>query len=235
MQMRIFRALGFFLLVSTAHSQNLPAKSEAQNSVDRLNPDASVPPGQEQLLPGAPVSDVMILANSSKPLPDKPQPVAREGQWITGGGQLWEIPNDLVMVAKKDDGRLEWHVERINSCVSCGAPMTWKRAMFDRKASSMWALFSGLQVADIELMHHTPCFEAGTCKNANPLLGQSRLQAYSVAGALTSIEWITTAWARKGSLKYRIGGYRRWWIVPVVGYGATAVNIAVQLATWHSR
>jgi hypothetical protein len=235
MQMRVAATVGFLLLVTTVRAQDLPVKPEAQNTRDLETSDGVVFPTQEQLNSGTPNSDALISKVNATPLPNKPQPFAHEGQWVPAGPDWPRFTDDLVVVARKNDGRMTWHVEKVNSCAWCGAPMTWKQAMFDRKSSSMWALRSALFVADIELAHHLPCFQAGTCREGNPLLGRTRLQGYSVGAGLTTIAWVSEAYARKGDRKWRVGGYRHWWIVPTIGYAASAVGIITSLASWHNR
>jgi len=235
MPIRVVSAFGFILLVTAVHAQEMPVKQETQKAKELLVSDGANSPEQEQLTLTTPNSDAIVSMSKGEPLPDKPQPIVHLGQWIAEDDTTPQFSNDLIMVARKNDGRLMWHVEKVNSCVWCGAPMTWKQAMFDRKASSMWALRSALVVADIEITHHLPCFKAGTCRESNPLVGPTRLQGYSVAAGLTAIPWILDAWARKGSRKDRIGGYRHWWIVPAIGDAASAVGIAANLATWHRR
>jgi hypothetical protein len=226
--------LGFFLLVTTVHAQDLPARPEAQDEDDLLNSDSTLSATQQQFTPDTPNSNAVFSKVNAHPLPDKPQPFAREGQWIPAGPDWPQFSDDLVVVARKNDGRMTWHVEKVNSCVWCGAPMTWKQSMFDRKSSSMWALHSALFVADIEITHHMPCFKAGTCRD-NPILGQSRLQAYSVGAGLNAIAWISEAYTRKGDRKWRVGGYRHWWIVPTAGDVFSVIGIITSLASWHSR
>jgi hypothetical protein len=232
--MRVATALGFFLIVSAVHAQELPVKPEVQSAEDLAASDAVVFAAQGQSALAAPTSNALFPKAEAQPMPDKPEPVAHEGQWISAGEEWPQFSDDLVMVSKKNDGRRMWHVEKINSCAWCGAPMTWKQAMFDRKSSTMWAVRSALFVADIEITHHMPCFEAGTCRD-NPILGQSRLQAYSVGAGLTAFAWIGEAYCRKGDRNWRVGGYRNWWIVPVIGYASSAIGIITNLASWHSR
>jgi hypothetical protein len=235
MSMRIALASVCLLVASGGRAQDMPFSHETQNVRVPPVPFADASPPQERLSPSKPTSAPLGSTSGARPLPDKPQPVAREGQWIGNGEQLPHFSDDLVMVARKNDGRLMWHVEEVNSCAWCGTPMTWGQAMFDRKASSMWALRSALFIADIEITHRMPCFRAGTCKEWNPLLGQTRLQGYSVGVGMTAFAWVADGWVRKGSRKYRIGGYRHWWIVPSVGYAASAVGIISNLARWHDR
>jgi hypothetical protein len=234
MHMRLASAVVFLLGVTAIHAQDLPVKPEVQNAEDLAPSDAIVFAAQGQSALAPPNSDALFPKADAQPMPDKPQPVAYVGQWLKAGEEMPEFSNDLVMVVKKNDGRKMWHVEKVNSCAWCGAPMTWKQAMFDRKSSSMWALRSALFVTDVEITHHMPCFKAGTCRD-NPILGQSRLQAYSVGAGLTAIAWISEAYARKGDRYWRVGGYRNWWIVPTAGYAFSAIGIITNLATWHSH
>jgi hypothetical protein len=235
MRVRIVSALGFFLFVTPAHAQDLSVKPEEQNANDLLSSDGAISPAQQQITPSTPNSNAILSIVNPQPMPDKPQPVAYVGQWIAESDQTPRFSDDLIMTERKNDGHLMWHVERVNSCVWCGTPMTWKQAMFDRKASSMWALRSALVVADIEITHHKPCFQVGTCRESNPLLGQTRLQGYSVAAGLTAFSWIGDAWLRKGSRKWRIGGYMHWWIIPAVGDALSAVAIITNVVTWHDH
>lgn len=232
MYIRLATAAGFLLIIGMAHGQELSLASNTQKANDLPLPNATVIQLQGQFTP---MPNAMFPDANAGPPPDKPQPVAREGQWIMEGEQMPQFSDDLVMVVRKDDGRMMWHVEKVNSCAWCGAPLTWRQAAFDKKASSMWILRSALVVADVEITHHLPCFQAGTCKEWNPMLGQTRLQGYSVGAALTAVAWVGDAWLRKGDRKDRIGGYRRWWIIPTVGYAASAVGIVANLARWHSR
>jgi hypothetical protein len=218
-----------------AHAQDSLLLADSQRTNDLLRPNAVVIPVQERFTTVFPSANAMFSSVTSQPLPDKPQPIAHVNQWIAEGEVMPILSNNLVIVAKKGDGTMMWHVEEVDSCTWCGKPMTWREAAFDKQASSMWILRSALVVADVEITHHLPCFEAGTCREWNPLLGQTRLQGYSVAAGLTAIAWISDAWLRKGNKEYRIGGYRHWWIIPAIGYAASAVGIASNLARWHSR
>jgi hypothetical protein len=235
MYLRFVTIACLFFVVSTVRAQDLPLGTDARNPRDLLASNGNAIQEPEEFTLGDPTPDALFPNANSEALPNKPQPVAYEGQWIVEGEQLPRFSSDLIMVVRKDDGRMMWHVEKVNSCAWCGAPLTWKQAAFDKKASSMWILRSALVVADVEITHHLPCFQAGTCKEWNPLLGQTRLQGYSVGAGLTAIAWAGDAWLRKGSRKDHIGGYRRWWIIPTVGYAASAVGIIANLARWHSR
>jgi hypothetical protein len=141
------------------------------------------------------------------------------------------IPDGMVWVEDHNS----WVAQEQGSCAWCGRPMTFKQAAFDNKSISMWALRSAVLVADIEISHHRPCFQAGTCFVPNPLLGNTRAQGYAVAGGLTLFAWMGTAKLRAGRLSYHVGGYRHWWIVPVIAEASSAVGIVLNLATWNSR
>lgn len=220
----------FMLIVSAVHAQNSVTPSKVQDHNDEnLSTLNSIPSSEE--IAALPLAEPTARAAS---LPEKPEPAAAEGQWI-GTGEVWDIPDDLVIVAMKHEGHLLWHVQKVNSCESCGEPLTWKQAMFDKQASSVWAVHTALMIADIETTHRMPCFEAGTCREGNPLLGQSRAQAYAVSSVVSAGVWIGTAWLRKGSKKYRIGGYKSWWIVPVIGDALSVADIAVHAGNWHSQ
>jgi hypothetical protein len=233
--MRLALAVCLFLVASTIHAQDLPLKPESQKTGDLLTSNTEIPPVEEGAYSNTPIPTEMFSEMITRPLPAKPQPIAFEGEWISASEPWPKFPDDLVVTERKDDGKWFWHVEKVNSCAWCGAPMTWKKAMFDKKGSSMWALRSALMVADIEISHRAPCFRAGTCREGNPLLGQTRLQGYSVAAGLTAFAWIGDAWMRKGNSKYRVGGYKDWWFVPLLGDMTSAFGIFSNLATWKDR
>lgn len=235
MQIRAASAVVFLLLAISVCAQDLPTEVGARGAIVPQASDTGTFSLEEQSISTTSCSGGMLSKLNTRASPENPKSAARQDQWIKEGEEMPQFSDGLIMVARKADGRTMWHVEKVNSCVWCGAPMTWKQAMFDKKASSMWALRSALVVADVEIAHHVPCFRARTCKETNPILGQSRLQAYSVGAGLTALIWIYDGWARKGSRKDRIGGYTHWWIVPTVGYACSAVGIILSLATWHSR
>jgi hypothetical protein len=235
MRIQVVFAFGFMLLVTAVHAQDFPVTSRTQITNDMLPSDSAISPAPQQITPSTPNADAILSIVNPQPLPAKPQPVAYMGQWIGDGDQTPQFSDDLIMTERKSDGHWMWHVEKVNSCAWCGAPLTWKQSMFDRKALSMWVLRSALVVADIEITHHMPCFQAGTCKESNPLVGQTRLQGYSVAAGLTAFTWIGDAWLRKGNRTYRIGGSKYWWIIPIIGDATSAVGILSNLARWHSR
>jgi hypothetical protein len=169
-------------------------------------------------------------------LPDKPAP-ATIGEWIASDQPMPEFPADdsLVMVPRKSDGRMFWRVEAKDSCAFCAAPMTFRQAAFDKKALPLWLGRIALFTADIEISHHMPCFKAGLCREGNPLMGQTRGQAYAVSFALTAVDWWATSMLRKGDKNRHIGGMKKWQIFPVLLDAQSAVGIATNLARWNKR
>lgn len=235
MRNRLLPVLSLILVAVSVQAQDLLVKPEARKANDLSASNTGIFQAQQQITPRAPKSDANSSIIDSDDLPNKPQPIAYAGQWISEGDPMPHFPDDLIMTERKDDGRLKWHVERINSCAWCATPISWKQAMFDKEASSMWILRSALAVADIEITHHTPCFIAGTCKEANPLIGRTRLQGYSVAAGFTAFGWIGGGWLRKGSRENRVGGYKHWWIIPTIGDASSAVGIIGNISRWHIR
>ncbi len=171
---------------------------------------------------------------SRSTLPDKPQPVAQLGQYLVPGeGVMPVIPEGLVMVARKEDRRNVWHIERVNSCFWCGEPMTFKQAAFDKKASAMWLTEIALRVASTEIYmakcHNGHLSDGHPCGEVNPLLGNSRAQQYGVSMPIIFGAWMGTAYLRKGDKKYRIGGLKPWWILPTVYHAVTVFSIVFDL------
>jgi hypothetical protein len=206
------------LLAGTAHAQSISYECPPDAStVDRLK-----------------CMDSDEVAQLLTPKPDKPEPVARVGQTFAPGQILptnW-APN-LVLTDVKEDGKRVWEVRPLNSCAWCGTPMTWKHAMFDRRSSAMWILATALEVTDVELAHRSPCFVAHTCREGNPLLGQTRGQAYGVIAALDVFELVGQGDVRRGDTRYHIGGWRYWWIFPTMRYAQSGIGIVSTLARWH--
>jgi hypothetical protein len=233
MHIRVISVLSCVLVAGPVYAQDLLVKLEEQNAHHLPTSDTAIFQAQQQFAHGESNSGAMTSVTNPDILPDKPQPVAQLGQWISESDPMPQFSDNLIMTEEKNDGRLMWHVEALNSCAWCGTPMTWKQAMFDRKASSMWVLRSALAVADIEITHRSPCFQAGTCRESNPLIGETRLQGYTVAAGLTAFGWIGGGWLRKGNREYHIGGYRHWWIIPMVGDAASAVGIIANVSRWH--
>ena len=131
------------------------------------------------------------------------------------------IPDGMVWVPR---GKV-WHAEELNSCEWCMKPMTFKRAAFDKKMSSMWLLEVALTITDTELGQ--ACIRAGRCREGNPLLGTgSRSMQYGIRLPIIAAAWMTTAWFRKGDKRYHIGGMKHWYVLPLIYHAASTLGIA---------
>jgi hypothetical protein len=232
--MKLVAVVVFCLVATAVYAQDLPLDHQAEMTemVDSKALNTSV---QGEILPAISIPEKLAPKTVSMLPPEKVQPEARLGDWIAEGEALPMFPLNLVIVPHKNDGRWMGHVERIGSCAWCGEPLTWKQAAFDRKSTSLWALRSALFVADIEITHNSPCFQAHTCREGNPLLGQTRAQAYAVSGAFTALDWLGTAYLRKGSKSQHVGGYKYWYIMPIIGQASSGLGILLNLARWNER
>ena len=163
-------------------------------------------------------------------LPAKPESrIGYLGQFIAEGEPMPEIPANLVMVPQRHDGREQWHLEEVNTCFWCGEPMSFKEAMTDPPMLRWLAVRTALAVADIEVTHHSPCFQAGDCREGNPLLGQTRAQAYSVNGGVIFGSWLIAAHLHKGDKAHRMGGLKAGmlkWVWLAHGAGSVAGIVA---------
>src|SRR5258708_14023732 len=138
--MRLASVIGFLLVAVTIHAQDLSLSQEVHKMNDLANANTILPMVQEQISPETAVPNEFVSGRFAQSLPEKPQPVAHEGQWIATGEQLPLFRDDLVITERKEDGRLMWHVERVDSCTWRGKPLTWKQAAFDKKSASLWEL-----------------------------------------------------------------------------------------------
>jgi hypothetical protein len=229
--MKVLAGIVFLLVATAVWAQNHTAGDEGQ-VVERIISAKSTPVDTAS---GAARPDEVTPEIGTRPVTEEVRPFARLGDWIANGEAEPTFPADLVKVPHKNDGRWMWHVERVRSCAWCGEPMTWRQAAFDKKSTSLWAVRSALFVADIEIIHHSPCFQAHTCVEGNPLMGQTRAQSYAFAVATTALCWWGTAYLRKGSKSEHIGGYKYWYIVPIVGQLGSEVGIAANLARWNKK
>jgi hypothetical protein len=123
-----------------------------------------------------------------------------------------------------------WSAREIGSCQWCSAPLTFRKAAFDKKALGMWGTALALTVADIEVMASRPCRTAGTCREGNPFLGQTRAQQFGLRLPVLVGAWMGTAWLRKGDKHLHIGGMKRWWLVPLIYQAASGAGVAANLA-----
>jgi hypothetical protein len=229
--MKVLAGIVFLLVATTVWAQDHRDGDNAK-LVESLVPASSTPVDTAS---GAARPDEVTPEIGTRPVTEGVRPFARPGDWIADGELEPTFPADLVKVPHKNDGRWMWHVERVRSCAWCGEPMTWKQAAFDKKSTSLWALRSALFVADIEITHHSPCFQARTCVEGNPLMGQTRAQGYAVASATTALSWWAMTHLRKGDKSKHIGGYKYWYMAPILGQFASVVGITANLARWNKK
>jgi len=231
LKMKVLAGIVFLLVATTVWAQG-PSEGDDPKVVESFVPPESVSVGSAS---GATRPDKVTPEIGPQPVIEGVRPFARHGDWIADGEPEPTFPAGLVKVPHRNDGRWMWHVERVRSCAWCGEPMTWKEAAFDKKATSLWAIRTALFVTDIEITHHSPCFIAHTCVEANPLAGQTRAQAYAVAFAMTAFAWWGTAYVRMGSKSEHIGGYKYWYAVPMLGQFVSVVGITANLARWNQK
>jgi hypothetical protein len=154
---------------------------------------------------------------------EPPAPPVLHPAWLTGAEP---IPRGMVWVPTGN----YWTAREISSCNWCRKPMTFRRAALDKKAIGMWAAAVAATVADIEVLASRPCINAGRCREANPLLGQTRTQQYALRLPVLAGAWIGTAWLRKGDQRLHIGGMKRWWILPLLYQATSSAGVAANLA-----
>ncbi len=78
---------------------------------------------------------------------------------------------------------------------------------------------AGMDVLDVESTQR--CIRAGTCHEANPLMGQSRTQQYAVSMGLVGLSaWMSYRSMRRGEM---------WWIAPVVLIGVHGAAAGLNL------
>lgn len=125
-------------------------------------------------------------------------------------------PGYVWTSGRNEDGSHSWHQQPIDSCLWCGRPMTLKQAATDRKGLLGLVIVAGAMVTQTEIDHDLPCWRAGTCGEADPIFGHSRAQAYSVKSAVVVAQWLITSALRKGSKRYNYGGFRKWYVFPIL-------------------
>jgi hypothetical protein len=192
---------------------------------------------QDQNSATASVSDVQQepLLNSDVILPHRPansNPVESGTVDVSAlhpsrlfGGET--IPEGMVWVPA---GK-EWSAREINSCQWCSKPMTFRQAAFDKKTLGMWGTALALTAADIEVLVSRPCIANGSCREGNPLLGGgTRAQQYGLRIPVLAIGWASTAWLRKGDRRLKIGGMKRWWLLPMLYQAAAGAGVIANLA-----
>ncbi len=134
------------------------------------------------------------------------------------------IPEDMVWHAEDN----WWVARKIGSCDLCGRPMTFKQAALDRMAIEMWGLALALGTANVVVAATRPCVQQLTCRSGfvRPTMG--RTVAFEAPSFVAL--WMGTAWARKGNLKYHRGGYKYWWILPMMHQAVSASFMGATLA-----
>ena len=103
-----------------------------------------------------------------------------------------------------------------------------KRRALDKKFWLALGSAVGLMVADVELSQR--CIRAGTCREANPLLGQSRARAYAVNAAILVPVTIWSYHVKKGQDRTgRQNGDIRWWLPSVIKSASHAAGMSIGL------
>ena len=136
------------------------------------------------------------------------------------------VPPGMVWVPVKNG----WQARELNSCFWCGRPMLFKEAAFDKKAILMWGAAIALSIADIEVTQNAPCFRSGTCREGNPLIGNSRASQYGIRLSAIFGAWMGTAYLRKGDRRFNMGGMKKWWIFPLLYQGGGITGLTANLS-----
>jgi len=123
-----------------------------------------------------------------------------------------------------------WEARKIGSCAWCARPQPMRRGAFDKRSTAMWLGAIALSIASTEVTFSRPCFRAGTCREGNPLLGNSRVGHYRVKLPVIALAWWGTAYLRAGDEKKNIGGMRDWWLLPLAYQAGAGISIIRDLA-----
>jgi hypothetical protein len=126
-----------------------------------------------------------------------------------------------------------WSGRDTNFCQSCGKAMTFRQAALDKKATALWASALALTVADVEVLVSRQCLRAGTCREGNPLLGQTRSQQYALRLPVLAAAWMTASWLRKGDEHRHVKGMKYWWIFPEIYQAASGAGVISNLIHAH--
>jgi hypothetical protein len=173
-------------------------------------------------------------ATSAQDLPDKPH---RRSITYYDPESLNYTPGPFVKALIDPDTPIPdgmvWHVEhdwwvarKVNSCALCAPPMTFEHAAFDRKSLGMWGLTFALQTAGSAIRERRSCFRELTCQTGNPILAMTSFkEQMSITVPMTFAEWMITAYSRTGKVDYHIGGFKQWWIFPMVFQGLATGGI----------
>ncbi len=109
-----------------------------------------------------------------------------------------------------------------------------KRRVLDKKFWLAVGTVVALTVADVELTQH--CIRNRTCREGNPLLGQSRGRAYGVNAAILVPMTIVSYHLKKNQdMNRRKKGDIRWWVIPVVKSSSHIAGMAITLSLRGDR
>lgn len=223
------RMLGLFcLFCSTTVLAQAQTPSSASPDTNPANassvaPEPSVVPAAAQETPTALHHRPASFEPPGNPAPD---PAGFHPKLLTGSESL---PSGMVWVPTGD----VWSAREANSCFWCSKPMTFRRALLDKKGLGMWGTALALTVADIEVLASRQCYKAGTCREGNPVLGQTRTQQYGVRLPLLAGAWLGTAWLRKGDRHLHVGGMKYWWILPAAYQATSTAGVISNLTHVH--
>ena len=126
-----------------------------------------------------------------------------------------------------------WNVRDTSLCQWCAKPMTFRQAALDKKATALWAGALALTVADVEVLVSRQCLRAGTCREGNPLLGQTRSQQYAMRLPVLAAAWMSASWLRKGDARRHTKGFKYWWIFPEIYQAASGAGVISNLTLVH--
>jgi hypothetical protein len=169
-------------LLATAEAQT-PNENSASNATNGPNQPATPPPANAEQTDPATTSNQPPLPpielKRRKNTPESPQPKI-EDEWRTcpgGNGKPCAVLGGRLYFS--DSLALSQHNK------------SWADAAKSPGMLLTLGLLTASTIADIETTH--ACIRAGTCKEGNPLLGQSRAQAYSVAMSVNAFAYWAAA------------------------------------------
>jgi hypothetical protein len=141
------------------------------------------------------------------------------------------LVSGMIWAPIKVEKQRLWKQQQIGSCRDCLAPMTFKRAFFSKKILTLLALDVAANVADTESTLRKPCIAAHTCREINPIMGNTRAQQYGIKFSITGVTWLCAAYLRKGDAGKHIGGDKRYWwtFVASIALHGTAATLNTAL------
>ena len=179
------------------------------------------------------VSLLSAVSAGAQELPARPQPTS-ETLRVADLKHAPRLARGEVWVPIRHGGKDVWEAREINSCEWCARPMPFRQAAFDRKAVFMWGSALGIAIASTEVTLSRPCIRQHTCRELNPLFGNSRGQQYGVRLPILFASWMGSAYLRKGNRDRQVGGMKHWWILPVAYQVMGSISITVDSGR-HSR